>query len=331
MISVVVPAYKNAPDVRRLVDSLEVRCGSSVPYEIVVVDDGSGDPAFESLPRACPRVRLLQLTSNAGVATARNMGARAAAHDVLLFLDSDMQALGNVLDVVAGMFERPEVSAVVGAVDPLPSNPTPFARFWGLVKAYSLPQERFSSTFYPMVGAIRRELFLRIGGFDERIKGASIEDYEISVRLRAAGVVVHYNAQLLVRTSYHNISKSLRQTFSRTGKWLLLVAGQGTFDNHTTTRSQAAGLVAGTCLLASLGIALWSPWAGPFVTVTSVSYLAVNARFFRYVVKNAGAAFVPIAVMFHLLLSVTVCAGAARVLPYLLFPRDRRLREIYRN
>ena len=331
MISIVIPAYKNPSDVRELLESLATCCCSPIPHEVIVVDDGSDDAAFESLPRDYPHVRLLRLPSNAGAAAARNVGARAATHDVLLFLDSDMQVLSNVLDLVAEMFQHPEVSAAVGAVDPLPSNPTLFTRFWALLKAYSLPRERFSSTFYPMIGAIRRELFLRIGGFDERIKGASIEDYEISLRLRATGVAVHYNPKLLVRTGYHNMFRSLRQTFSRTGKWMLLVAGEQRFDNHTTTRSQAVGLIAGTSFLASLGAAAFSARVVPLVAVLFLVYGTVNSGFCRYVARNAGTAFVPVAIAFHLLLSVVVCVGAARALPYLASSRDLRRRAIYRD
>lgn len=330
MISVVIPAYKNPSEVRRLVESLARQSRTDVRYEVVVVDDGSQDPRFEDLTAVEPWVRLLRLPVNAGAAAARNAGARAATFDILLFMDSDMQALTDLIAIVAEAFRDPGITAMVGAVDHRPANPTSFTRFWGLVKAFSLPQGRYSSTFYPMVGAIRKDVFLRIGGFEERIKGASIEDYEISMRLRAAGVRVHYNPRLLVRTGYHPMWKSLRQSFSRSGKWMLLFAEDRQFHNHTTTPSQAAGMVAGACLFASACLVLisqlWLPVFALFLTV----YGVLNRRFYAYVARHAGAAFVPRALVMHVLLSLVVCAGVARASRFLLQTRERRLLEVYR-
>lgn len=329
MISVVVPAYRNPSDVRALVDSLYTQCRSGVPFEVVVVDDGSGDCGFDRLAEQFPAVRLLRLRENAGASTARNVGVRAARYDVLLFLDSDMQVHADVVRILAEMFRWPEVTAVVGAVDPVPVNPTTFTRFWGLVKAYSLPPDDYSSTFYPMIGAIRKDVFLRVGGFDERIRGASVEDYEISIRLRAAGVRVQYNPALLVRSRYHSLWKSLRQSFSRSGKWLLLDRG-ARFDNHTTTASQAAGVVAGALVVVSFClVALDLRFATASVLLLG-AYGGVNRRFFMYVARHAGPSFLPAALVLHLLLSVVVCAGVARALPFLLLDRERRIQEVRR-
>ena len=331
MISVVIPAYRNPSDVRVLVESLEARCRSAPPFEIIVVDDGSGDPEFDRVAANHPRVRLLRLPSNAGASTARNVGARAAAFDVLLFLDSDMEVQTDVASIVSEMFQRPDVAAVVGAVDPEPRNPTPFTRFWGLLKAYSLPRGEYSSTFYPMIGAIRRDVFEAIGGFDERIRGASVEDYEISMRLRAAGVRVLYNPALLVRTGYHPMWKSLRQSFSRSGKWLLLVFAEDRhFDNHTTTSYQAAGVVTGTCLFASFCLALVSWQFLPAFAVLFALYGWVNRRFLAYVARHASPAFLITAIPLHVLLSLVICAGVAGALPFLLVERQRRLLRVYR-
>lgn len=330
MISVVIPAYRNPSDVRALVDSLEARCQSATPFEIIVVDDGSGDAGFDRLAADHPRVRLVRLPSNAGASTARNVGARAAAFDVLLFLDSDMEVQTDVVSIVAEMFQRPNVVAVVGAVEPEPRNPTRFTRFWGFLKAYSLPRGEYSSTFYPMIGAIRRNVFQAIGGFDERIKGASVEDYEISMRLRAAGVRVLYNPALVVRTGYHPMWKSLRQSFSRSGKWMLLFADDRQFDNHTTTSSQATGAVLGACLFASFCLVLVSWQFLPAFAVLFVLYGAVNRRFLAYVSRQAGPGFLVIAVPLHVLLSLVICGGVARVLPLLLVDRQRRLLRVYR-
>ena len=71
LISVVVPVYGNAPDLRALHSRLSAAAGSIAPHEseFVFVDDGSADESFERLALLAgedPRVRVLGLSRNSG-------------------------------------------------------------------------------------------------------------------------------------------------------------------------------------------------------------------------------------------------------------------------
>ena len=88
-VSVVVP-YFEAPD--KLALTLAGLEGQSYPrelFEVVIVDDGSQPPLEQPTSQLNLKV-VHQEKRGFGLARARNTGARAAAHDILVFLDGDM-------------------------------------------------------------------------------------------------------------------------------------------------------------------------------------------------------------------------------------------------
>jgi len=89
LISVVIPLYQGVETIERTLRSIQRQTWPRV--EIVVVDDGSKDGGPELVRRAALEDRRIRLITqdNAGVAEARNRGARAAAGDFLAFVDAD--------------------------------------------------------------------------------------------------------------------------------------------------------------------------------------------------------------------------------------------------
>lgn len=87
-ISIIIVNYKTP---QLLVDCLRtVFTGSeTVPTEVIVVDNASGDNSKEIVTGAFPQVKWIQLTYNAGFARANNEGIRQSTGDVVLLLNSD--------------------------------------------------------------------------------------------------------------------------------------------------------------------------------------------------------------------------------------------------
>ena len=89
-VSVIIPCYQTpAETLARTLAALERQTYPRQLFEVVLVDDG-GEPPL-ARPPAQLQVKLVrQERRGFGLARARNTGARAAAHDILLFLDSDV-------------------------------------------------------------------------------------------------------------------------------------------------------------------------------------------------------------------------------------------------
>ncbi|MEW6742341.1 MAG: glycosyltransferase family 2 protein [Planctomycetota bacterium] len=115
LVSVVVPAYNEKDNIAPLLEAIDGALAGKVPYEIVVVDDGSHDGTREELltqKRGRPHLRVVGLDRNHGQTAAFGAGITAAHGDVIVTMDADLQ--NDPQDVLA-LLERLEgADAVVG-------------------------------------------------------------------------------------------------------------------------------------------------------------------------------------------------------------------------
>ena len=112
-LSVIVPVFNGAATLHRCLDAIFASEGAT--FEVVVVDDGSSDEST-AIARTFP-CRVLELPRNRGVAAARNQGAEAAVHDILVFIDADMFVQRGTLAQIAGCFEADPGLGALGGTD----------------------------------------------------------------------------------------------------------------------------------------------------------------------------------------------------------------------
>jgi teichuronic acid biosynthesis glycosyltransferase TuaG len=90
LVSVIMPAYNAAATIERSITSVLMQTYTAL--ELIVIDDGSGDGTLallNSLAQRDARLRVIPLSTNGGVASARNAGLEAARGSHIAFLDSD--------------------------------------------------------------------------------------------------------------------------------------------------------------------------------------------------------------------------------------------------
>lgn len=183
-ISVVIPAHDPGAHLERCLESL---CGSrALPLEIIVVVDGPDDAA-KQIAEKFPVV-VLSTGGRRGPAFARNVGARAARGDLLLFLDSDVCVQAGTLERIQNSFDAdPELDALIGSYDSEPESADFLSQYRNLMHCYFHQGGRTrASTFWSGCGAIRRQVFLTHSGFDEGFGRPAIEDIELGYRLLRA-------------------------------------------------------------------------------------------------------------------------------------------------
>jgi len=190
-ISAIVPCYNAGATIEATLQSLV--SGDVVPDEIVCVDDGSRDATAaviqEFRRRAGAEVKLVSLPTNRGAAAARNGGAIAATGDLLLFIDADVILGAPALAAMRARMDLDDAIAVVALYAPVSSTGGVLAGFQSLLANATF--RGLDHQDLPYFGTqcvlLRREEFLRAGGFSESYRGATVEDLEFGFRLRTAG------------------------------------------------------------------------------------------------------------------------------------------------
>jgi glycosyltransferase involved in cell wall biosynthesis len=190
-VSVVIPARDSAATIGRTLDALE-RQDLAEPYEVIVVDDGSMDATAAIVEESEVPIRLLQ-SSGAGAAAARNLGAAAAVGVTLAFTDSDCVPTRRWLRT--GLEAMRSADLVQGAVEPDPGAPRyPLERTLWVVEEIGLYET--ANLF------VRRELFERLGGFEDVLTSVQgrpfAEDVWLGWRARRAGAAVRFCPDALV-------------------------------------------------------------------------------------------------------------------------------------
>ncbi len=94
-LTVVVPAYNEAESLPELAEWIDRVCtGSSIGYEIIIIDDGSSDGTWDAVKRISAvnnRVKGVRFRRNYGKAAALQTGFEAASGDVVITMDADLQ------------------------------------------------------------------------------------------------------------------------------------------------------------------------------------------------------------------------------------------------
>lgn len=203
-LAVVVPATDRPATLERCAAALEA--GERRPDELAVQVEPAG----------------------AGPAAARNLAAEGCEADVLVFVDSDVEVHPDALTQIAEHFAAdPELTAVFGAYDDDPADPGLTSRYRNLLHHHvhaSAAGE--AESFWAGLGAVRREAFAAVGGFDaDRFPLASVEDIELGMRLRRSGAKIVLDPQIRGRHLKRWTPLSMARTdFGRRGvPWLRLL------------------------------------------------------------------------------------------------------------
>jgi GT2 family glycosyltransferase len=125
-----------------------------------------------------------------GPAAARNLGARRARGDVIVFVDADVEVHEDAFRRIRTAFDNdPALAAIFGSYDDAPGADGIVSDFRNLLHHHVHHQGAgVATTFWAGLGAIRREVFLDFGGFDEkRFPRPSVEDIELGMRLHERG------------------------------------------------------------------------------------------------------------------------------------------------
>jgi glycosyltransferase involved in cell wall biosynthesis len=333
-LSVIIPVYNGEGVLDRCLERLQQ--STFRDYECIVVDDASTDGSCAIAARY--GVSVLALEHNGGPARARNRGAERARGEILLFLDADVCVHPETLAQVDAYFRaHPAVDALMGSYDDTPTEPGFVSQYKNLFHHYVHHVSRAQAwTFWAGCGAIRREVFLAAGGFDESYTRPCIEDIELGFRLRTHGRRIDLDPAIQVtHLKRWTLSGLLRSDlFDRGIPWFRLMLRDRTMpaDLNVTGRHRlSVVLVFAAVLLCAAFFIKRSPL--PLVLLTAAIGLLVylNLDLYRFFARKRGLRFAAQAIPLHWLYygycGVVVGAGLSLHLWDKLRPQRRRLSQ----
>jgi glycosyltransferase involved in cell wall biosynthesis len=188
-VSIVIPCYNSGATVGQTVASARAQTWSEL--EIIVVDDGSTDPATVAVLDALEDIRLLR-QANAGLPAARNAGFAAATGRWVLPLDADDWLESDAVEALVGALQADPVAAFACCHLQLEGEARGV-----LPKSYNFFEQLFLNQL-PYCILLPRALWEKVGGYDVSMR-KGYEDWEFNIRLGAHG---HFGT-VLPRPLFH--------------------------------------------------------------------------------------------------------------------------------
>ena len=211
LISIVIPVFNKFDLTYNCIKSV-IEQGAEVPFEIIVVDDGSRDETMLASLAFGRGIRVIRNDENCGFIRSCNRGFDAARGEYVVFLNNDTEVTANWLDELYQTMQADDKIGVVGAKLLYPDGTLQECGGivwrlgdgwnWGRGQAADDPRFCYLRDADYVSGAalmIRRSLFAELGKFDEHYLPAYYEDTELCFRARQAGhrVVVQPASQVV--------------------------------------------------------------------------------------------------------------------------------------
>jgi len=299
-LSVIIPVHNGGARFRKCLQYLAA--SNPAPEEVIVVSDGDSDGSWRVAEEFGAQVIRIPIPE--GPARARNRGARIAKGDILFFFDADVAIPQDAVSRIAATFQdNAELAALFGSYDDDPFEKNFLSQYKNLFHHYVHQTANVdASTFWSGCGAIRREVFLAMDGFNENYRRPSIEDIELGYRLRKTGHRIRLLKELQVKhLKRWEILSLLKADFKyRALPWTDLILKQGSFINDlNTTLSSRLSVISTFLLLASLLGAFGIPWLLILTLACMMGLLLINQDLYRFFGKKRGFGFAVKAIPWH--------------------------------
>jgi cellulose synthase/poly-beta-1,6-N-acetylglucosamine synthase-like glycosyltransferase len=314
-LSVIVPFHRNLRFLERCLEALTPLPPDS---ELLIAADAPVDDCRALA--ACYGAQIVDVPGPSGPAVARNRAAEVSEGDVLVFVDADVVIADGALPRLVEIFDaQPETAAVFGAYDETPAAPGFISQYKNLAHSFiHQSSARVAQTFWAGFGAVRRESFERVGGFDERFARPSVEDIELGYRLTGAGhrVLLDPSLRACHLKRWTLASMVVSDVRDRGVPWTQLILRFGRFNSDLNLKSTYRACVVLAyliLLLAGLAVADWR-FALPIPAMMG-GLVLLSPRYYRFFYQRRGWWFVlrvfPLHYLYHLYNGLSFAVGTA--------------------
>jgi len=201
-ISIVIPVFNRIHLLKKCLTHL-FHCidhENHKDVEVIIVDDYSTDNIkclIDQLP-----VRFYRMKKKSGPAITRNFGIYKAKGDIVLFIDSDVLLQRDALTRIKNSFKtNKNISAVQGNYSKHPYYLNFATKYKNslLHHNFSKYNKKFGYGIATFCVAIRKNILVELGGFNEGINHVSYEDEELGMRMYAKGKDIIFDSSIQVQ------------------------------------------------------------------------------------------------------------------------------------
>lgn len=203
-VSIVIPTYKRADYLDRLLKSIEVQTYKD--FEVIVVDDNSPniieyEPVIEKYKNNFSEFKFITKKENRGAPHSRNLGIKEAKYDLIALVDDDDEWLPTKLEKQVEIFENSDdkVGLVYTWTDVMDENETIIHNYRSQIEG-NAKKEILKECFIPSPSVmVRKKAIVEAGLFDESFP--SCQDWDMWTRI----IIKGYEIKVLkdVVTIYH--------------------------------------------------------------------------------------------------------------------------------
>lgn len=318
-VSVIVPAYNASEIVQKALFALEKQTYPRELFEVIVVDDGSKDNTAEVAEKMGAEV-LVQ--SNQGAGVARNLGAKKARGEIILFTDSDCEPQEDWIERMVEPFQDPEIVGAKGFYKTRQREPAArFAQIEYDIKCNMLKKERYIDFIDTYSAAYKRDVFLNSGGFDAIYTTASGEDSELSYKLALKGhKMVPVPDAFVFHRHPDTVSKYLKKKY-RNAYWRVVTwqkyPSKALKDSHTPNSYKLEVIVAPVLLFTIFVSVIWPPFL--WVAILFLLVFLLNEFGFLKLVARTDLSLLPFAPFYLFLRGLAAATGVGAKIARIMF------------
>lgn len=203
-ISIIIPCFKRIAQTIKTIKLIFASRGFNQKFraEIIVADSSPDDNLKKALQQEFGKGFIYTRPKKTGIATNKNQGAKIAKNPILIFCDSDMEVQSDtILNTLYALKKHKTAAAVGGQViwrtgpnDGQLDRPRPEDRMLSFDGAI------YVEAIYSRYMATYKEIFWKIGGYDEKVFNMRGEGSDLSIRYWRAGYPLVYDPLIKV---YH--------------------------------------------------------------------------------------------------------------------------------
>ena len=313
-ISIIIPTNYFDDRLHRCLKAIE-KISIIENFELILVLDGIAQDHEFLAVFEIPNFKVITQDSNQGPAVARNTGASAANGEILFFVDADVAISTETLATIRTNFlSESAPDALIGSYDDTPLEQSIVSKYRNLLHHYTHQTASSKAyTFWGACGAIKKQAFWTIGGFNSNFKKPSVEDIELGYRLVRNNFHIKLDKDVQVKhlKRWTLINTLKTDIFYRAKPWTILLNSYDKWEvadlNIKNEERLAVVLLATGCLCVLFGFILPNLFAFAALFLTTLIYL--KRKVYLFFSKYFKPHQLPIVILLHWMYLASALTG----------------------